>query len=265
MAQVWAVSTNKGGVLKTSLTTNLAALLSEKARVLIVDTDNQGNCMVSFGRNPDQADPTIYDLLLKNTTAKKAIVNVYKNIDMLPANDDMCFIDFDVIGNLKKYKAPFSLLKDALQPVQDDYDYILIDSPPNLGLVQGNILSAADRVLIPFQPEPFSMRSLVKILKAIKDFKEKHNPALSILGVVPTLVDSRTNVHSDILQECRKYGAQNGITVFKTVIPRTVRFAASIAYDGKPATLTSHRKDVPYYDELLQEVLGACQKDKTAI
>lgn len=256
MARIIAISTNKGGVLKTSLTTNLAGVLSKENRILIVDTDNQGNAALSFGKNPDQFERTIYDVLLEGIDPKKAIYNVYENIDLLPANDDMAFFEFDVLTQISKYPEPFSLLKNALEPIQDDYDFILIDTPPNLGLTQGNVLSFAKEVLIPFQPESYSMRSLVKILKAIDDFRERHNPNLSVLGVVGTLIDSRTVLHSQVLQECRAYCFNNSIRMFDTIIPRTVRFASSVAYEGLPATLTDKNNAlVASYFELAKEML----------
>ena len=256
MTRIIAISTNKGGVLKTSLTTNLAGVLSKTNRILIVDTDNQGNAALSFGKNPDQFEMTIYDVLLQGVHPKKAIYKVYKNIDILPANDDMAFFEFDVLTEVDRYPEPFALLKNALEPIQDDYDFIIIDTPPNLGLTQGNVLSFAKEVLIPFQPESYSMRSLVKILKAIDDFRERHNPNLSVLGVVGTLIDSRTVLHSQVLQECRAYCFNNSIRMFDTIIPRTVRFASSVAYEGLPATLTDKNNAlVASYFELAKEML----------
>lgn len=256
MTRIIAISTNKGGVLKTSLTTNLAGVLSKNNRILIVDTDNQGNAALSFGKNPDQFERTIYDVLLQGVHPKKAIYEVYKNIDILPANDDMAFFEFDVLTQVSKYPEPFSLLKNALEPIQDDYDFILIDTPPNLGLTQGNVLTFADEVLIPFQPESYSMRSLVKILKSIEDFRDRYNPGLSVLGVVGTLVDTRTVLHSQVLQECRAYCFNNSIRMFDTIIPRTVRFASSVAYEGLPATLTDKNNAlVASYFELAKEML----------
>lgn len=256
MAKVWAISTNKGGVLKTSLTTNLAGVMSKDKKVLIIDTDNQGNCLLTFGRNPDTADPSLYDVLVNHVPAKKAVINVYKNIDVLPANDDMAFFEFDVLSNIKKYPRPFELLKDAMKMLKDQYDAILVDTPPNLGLTQGNALTFVDKVLIPFQPENYSMRSLVKIIKAINDFKVEHNPRLEILGVIGTLVDLRTTLHSQVLQECRKYCDINGIRLFDTVIPRSVRFASSVAYDRLPASLVDNSKNsvANHYHDLLREV-----------
>src|SRR5699024_9975753 len=113
----------------------------------------------------------------------------------LPANDDMAFFEFDVLTKVDQYQDPFGLLRRALEPITGDYDYVLIDTPPTLGLTQGNVLCFADEVLIPFQPESYSMRSLIKILKSIQEFRERFNPGLSVLGVVGTLVDTRTVLH----------------------------------------------------------------------
>lgn len=252
-----AISTNKGGVLKTSITTNLAGALSEQGkRVLIIDTDNQGNVLISFGKNPDKVKYTLYDVLVDALPAKDAIVNVHKNIDVLPSNDDMSFLEFDILPEIKKYPNPFLLLKVATAEVVKNYDYVLIDTPPNLGLVQGNVLSMVDSVIIPFQPEGFSMRSLTKIIRAIHNFKEKQNSDLKIEGVVATLVDQRTTLHTQVLQECRKYCYEQGIHVFDTVIPRSIRFASSVSYDRKPATLVDKKHPiVKAYYELLEEVI----------
>jgi chromosome partitioning protein len=254
VAKVWAVSTNKGGVLKTSITTNLAGILAKDKKVLIVDTETQGNCLVSFGINPDKQKTTIFDVLVKNVSAEKATINVYKNIDVLGANDDMEGFDFEILMNVKKYPNFFYLLKNALQHLRSKYDYILVDALPYKGLVHGNILTFADKVIIPFQPESYSMRSLVKMIKSVEDFKV-HNPGLTILGVVATLVDQRTTLHSEVLQECRKYCVEHKVRLFDTVIPRSVRFASSVAYNQLPATITDAKNEiVKNYFELLGEI-----------
>lgn len=234
-----AISTNKGGVLKTSLATNLAGVISKTGKkVLIVDTDNQGNVSLSFGLNPDNFKKTLYNVLVEGIPAKNVIQNVYENIDIIPSNDDMAFFEFDVLTNLKKYPQPFHLLRGSLKNIHSNYNYVLIDTPPNIGLTQGNVLAYADGVIIPFQPEVYSMRSLQKIMEAIRQFKEDHNPRLTIIGVVATLVDSRTVLHSQVLQECRRFCHENGIRMFETVIPRTIRYASSVAYENLPATLS---------------------------
>lgn len=255
MPHIWAVSTNKGGVLKTSITTNLAGALCLENRILIVDTDNQGNALLSFGINPDSLENTLYDVLVDGMDPKEAIITVHNNIDILPANDDLSFFEFDVLTNREQYPKPFNLLKEAMKELENDYDYILFDTPPNLGLMQGNVLSYVEKVLVPFQPENYSMRSLVKILQAISNFKEQHNPRLEVLGIVATLVDQRTTLHTQILQECRKYCTENDIHMFDTIIPRSVRFASSVAYERLPATLTDGKNNlVASYFDLVREV-----------
>lgn len=250
MTRIISVSTNKGGVLKTSIATNLAGVLCKKGKVLVIDVDNQGDVALSFGLTPDDFEHTIYDVLVDDMPAKHVVENVYKNIDILPGNDDMEFFDIDVLTNINRYKQPFSLLRSKLKDIENNYDYVIVDTPPNIGLAQGNSLAYVDEVLIPFQPENYSMRSLVKIINAVQSFKKDHNPKLRILGIVATLVDSRTTLHSEILQECRKYCFENNLKVFDTIIPRTIRYASSVAYEGLPATLTEKNMNFiqPYID-----------------
>lgn len=255
MTGIWAVSTNKGGVLKTSITTNLSGLLSKEGKVLIIDTDNQGNSSLSFGQNPDNFEHTLYDVLINDLPAKNAIYSLHNNIDILPSNDEMTFFDFDVLQNRDKYSNPFMLLKDAVNDLRNDYDFILVDTPPNIGLVTGNVLTLVDEVIIPFQPETYSQRSFIKILEAIESFKKNHNPNLSILGVICTLVDSRTSLHSEMITMLRRLCIEREIKCFDTVIPRSVRFANSVAYEGLPATLTGAKQPlVAAYNDLLDEI-----------
>ncbi|GAA3314913.1 hypothetical protein GCM10020331_008660 [Ectobacillus funiculus] len=167
MQKVLAFSTNKGGVFKkSSATVNTAgAWASQGKRVLIIDMDNQGNSILSFGQNPDSFEYTTYDVLVDGLAAEVAIVNVHENVDVLPANDDFTFFEFDVLTDKRftKRAVLFLLLKkNAVNHLRNEYDIILVDSPPTLALTQGNILSFVDYVIIPFQPEPYSQRSLVK-------------------------------------------------------------------------------------------------------
>lgn len=258
MATVWAIATNKGGVLKTSITTNLAGLLAKKGnRVLVVDTDNQGNVAVTFGKNPDEYDITLYNVLIGGVSAQKAIINVYENYDVLPSNDDMSDFELDIVQDPAKYPQPFLVLRYALATLRDQYDYILVDTPPNVGLVTGNALSFVDSVIIPFQPESYSQRSFMKTLEAVSEFRQRRNPHLSVLGVVGTLIDSRTSLHSEMLSHIRQLCARLDVKCFDTVIPRSVRFASSVAYESLPATLTDSKQPlVNAYSELLNEIMG---------
>jgi len=256
MGKKLTISTNKGGVLKSSITTNLAGIYSQMGKTLIIDMDNQGSVALSFGKNPDKYSNTIYDVLVNGIDYHESIYNVADNIDIIPSNDDMTFFEFDVLTKIHQYSKPFDLMKINLKGVEEEYDYILIDTPPNLGLVHGNVLCFSGDVIIPFQPENYSMRSLIKILKSIKQFKKEHNPNLNVLGIVGTLVDTRTILHSQILQECRKFCAENDLMMFDTVIPKSIRFASSVAFDGIPATMSDDKNNnlVQSYYNLEREI-----------
>lgn len=256
MARVWAITTNKGGVLKTSLTTNIAGVLCKTQRVLIVDTDNQGNCLSTFGQNPDEVKITLYDVLAEGLPAESAIVNVHENIDVLVSNDDMSLLEFNMMQSPHKYPQPFQMLKTALDPIRENYDVIIVDTPPHMGVIQGNVLTFVDDVIIPFQPALFSRRSLVRMVDTVQDFKSKHNPRLSILGLVATLVESRTKVQADILADCRKFCEENHLRLLNTSIPRSIRFESTVSYDRLPATLARGPKipAVQRYFDLVEEV-----------
>lgn len=258
------VNNNKGGVLKTSTVTNLAGVLSsKKKKVLIVDTDNQSNVAMSFGMKPDNFRTTIYDVLVHGLPPEDAIVNVNKYIDLLPSNLDLVPFEFEVIGNPSEYPEPFILLKNALHHLTDKYDYILIDTPPSLSLMNGNVFTFADKVLIPFEPEAYAMRSLLAVLSTVKDFKKEYNHDLDILGVVFTKVVFNSNLHIGIKQETRKYAVEQDFTVFTTEIPRTVEYANSVGFDSKPITLLkkkNHEKSKVYHD-LWKEIELKIERD----
>jgi chromosome partitioning protein len=133
-------------------------------------------------------------------------------------------------------------MKETCNHLRKNYDYILIDTPPSLSLMVGNAFAFADRVLIPYAPEFYSMRSLIKVVNTIKEFKREFNPHLEVLGVLRTLVNMNTNLHTDIIQETNKYALENSLYVFETVIPKTIQFANSVAYDKLPASLLKQNK-----------------------
>lgn len=258
--KIIAITTNKGGVLKTSLSVNLAGLLADNHRVLVVDMDNQGNAGLSFGFNVDEFENTIYDVFFNNLHPEKAIVTASENIDLLPSNDDMTWFETDLIEKREKFPSPYHLLKHALVKVSDRYDYCIIDGPPTLGINTANILTAADEIIIPYQPEPYAMRSFIKTLQACERMKTV-NKDIRVLGVVATLTDSRTNLHSQFVQECRVYCFENHLHMFDTDIPRSIRFASAINQHGLPATIVDRgHKMVKKYEELLKEVMEQWQE-----
>lgn len=259
MAEIYSISMNKGGVGKTSLVTNLASILAKKykKKVLIIDTDAQGNSSIAFGKNPYEFENTIYDVMLNGCPPRDAIQKMRKNIDLLPANDDMNFLEFDVLPHLDKYTRPYYLLKDGMQGIEEEYDYVFIDTPPSLGFVAGNCLTYANQVLIPFVPEMYDVRGLIRVVKAIDEFRRDYNPSLEVAGVIGMKVESSTSLHSEMLQEARVHCDQRRIYMYETIIPKTIAFAKAVAYSNVPAILSSESKNklVRSYDEIAKEFL----------
>ncbi|MEY2354364.1 ParA family protein [Lysinibacillus capsici] len=252
-----AVSSNKGGVLKTSITSNLASVLSTQGKkVLIIDTDNQGNIALTFGINPDTFDYTIYDVLVCGFDVNKAIVSIAPNIDIIPSNDDMSYFEIDVLTNKDKFPNPFDLLKNTLGKLKGKYDYIFVDTPPNLGLIVGDALNAVDVVITPFHPETYSLRSLAKTIKAIDNFKES-NSKLKLGSIVPTKV-RQTLLHKANIVSCEGFAMSNGIKITKTVIPETIAYANAIGKYRMPLALSYKTKKekelVDVYVKLVQEL-----------
>jgi len=266
-AKVICINNNKGGVLKTTTTTNLAGVLANQGKkVLIIDADNQANVSLAFGLIPEDFKLTIYDVLTGNVPAEECIVEIkdHKNIHILPSNRELVSFEFKVIGNRDKFPEPFYLMVDTLDQLKEQYDYILIDTPPSLGVMNGNVFTYSDYVIIPFVPELFSMRSLVEVVRTIREFKDVHNPDLEILGVLRTMVEYRTNVHSDVIQEKNRYANQNDVHVFDTVIPKSAQFTKSVLYNQLPATLLPEKKrdKADLYYELWAEIEGYLEGGK---
>ena len=258
------INNNKGGSLKTTVTTNLAGVLaSQGKKVLIIDTDNQSNVAMTFGHNPDDYNYGLFDVLVDGLPAEHAIINVHENIDILPATDDLVAFDFEVIGNNEQYPFPFHIMKDKCSHLKSQYDYILIDTPPSLSLMVGNVFTFADKVLIPFTPETYSMRSLVKVVSALNEFKATHNPNIELLGVVATMVKAQTTLHTGVMQETRKFAHENDLKMFESFIPNTVRYASAVAFDRLPATLLEKRNDkAEVYFDLWKEIESHVQQPK---
>lgn len=254
MSMVYTVAMNKGGVGKTTLITNIATVMSFKHKVLLIDMDGQGNASMAFGLNPVRFSNTIYDVLLEGKSIEDTVVSISDNLDFLPSNYDMNFFEIDVLPNLSKYKKPFELLKKAIEPIQDQYDYIFIDNPPSIGLVAGNSLVASNKVIVPFVPEPFAKNGLVKVLETVNDIKDRDNPGLEVAMVVGMMIDRRTVLHRQMLNEAKEYCDKKGIPFANTTIPRTIEYSNSTAYKGKPSTWDNWNDTDYDYFKLFQEV-----------
>ena len=250
LSVVIGITNNKGGCGKTSLMTNLIGVITsaESAKVLQIDLDGQGNAADACGL--PEARMTTADVLNGKISLSGAKKEVNPFLDVLQAGDSMSTFEFDILPMLKRYDNPFGILKPHIDQVRTKYDYIFIDTPPSLSLLVGNTFLASDHILIPFVPEPDSVKGFKRVVETIGDFNQAGNK-INILSVVPMMVESRTTVHSDILQQARRYCDENNITIWDGVIPRSVYVPKARAYERKPATLGKMRNTEAikaYYD-----------------
>lgn len=265
MTVIYSVSMNKGGVAKTTLATNLAAVIAKEnpqSRVLLVDMDGQGNSAISFGLVPSEFKTTMHDVLTGQATIEQAVIQLEDNLYIAPSNDDMNFFEIDVLTNLSTYPEPQLLLREPIRQASSAFDFIAIDTPPALGLVAANVLSIEDnRVLIPFCPEVFGIQGLLRVIKEVRNFKASKNPTLEIAGVVGQMIDSRTNLHTTLLQQARRECFEMGVPFLDTVVPKSIRFANATAYYEKPAVLVDRSEVSQSYYEIGKELatIGAAK------
>jgi len=241
MNKIHTVFTPRGGSGKTTLISNLSSILATKykKKILIIDSDPKGDISITFGKNPYEFENTTWDVMVKGLDPRAAIVSLRENIDLLPANDDMNFLEFDILPHLDKYTRPYHLLKDGMASIENNYDYIFIDTPPSLGFVAWNCLTYTNQVIIPFVPEIYDVQGVTRVIKAINEFKNDYNPRLSMASILGMKVETNTTLHSQMLEEARIYSRENEIHMYDSVIPKSISFAKSIAYNSTPAILNS--------------------------
>ncbi|MFA5627147.1 MAG: AAA family ATPase [Thiohalomonadaceae bacterium] len=229
MGRIIAIANQKGGVGKTTTCINLgASLAATKRRVLVVDLDPQGNATVGSGVDKNSFELSSYDLLLGHASAEQVIVSATQaGYDLVPTNSDLTAAEVELVQVPQRERR----LHDALVPVRDSYDYILIDCPPSLNMLTLNALVAADSVIIPMQCEYYAMEGLSSLLNTIDQIRSTVNPKLKLEGLLRTMFDPRSNLSSDVSSQLiLHFGNQ----VYRTSIPRNIRLAEAPSF-GLPA------------------------------
>jgi len=250
MSRIIAVANQKGGVGKTTTAINLSACLAEKnKKVLTLDMDPQGNTTSGLGVDKNQAENTVYELILDESELSECIYpSVMENLSVIPSNINLSGAEIELIGfENKEY-----LLKSKLDMIRSDYDYIIIDCPPSLNLLTINAMAAADSVIVPIQCEYYALEGLSQLIHTIDLIKERLNPKLEIEGVVFTMYDARTNLSLQVVESVKNNLNQK---VYKSIIPRNVRLAEAPSY-GMPITKYDKRSTgAESYRLLAEEVI----------
>jgi chromosome partitioning protein len=250
MGRVISVSSQKGGVGKTTTAINLGACLAqENRRVLLVDIDPQGSASSGLGINGNDQPKSIYEVMIGQADiAEAAIPTALSSLDLVAAGQRLSGAEVELVGMMARE----TRLKAALAAVRDQYDFILIDSPPSLGMLTINALTASDSVLIPLQCEYLALEGLTQLIGAIRLVQDHLNPGLRIEGVLLTMFDARLNLSQQVADEARKFF---GDRVYKTVIPRSVRLSEAPSF-GKPIVLYDpHSSGADRYRDLAREVM----------
>jgi chromosome partitioning protein len=250
MGRVIAVSSQKGGVGKTTTAINLGACLAQESRrVLLVDLDPQGNASSGLGINGNDQKTTIYEALINQVDLESAIqATALANLDLVPSGQRLSGAEVELVGMMARE----TRLRTLLAPVRSNYDFILVDCPPSLGLLTVNALTASDSVLIPLQCEYLALEGLTQLIGAIRLVQDHLNPGLRIEGVLLTMFDARLNLSQQVADEARKFFAER---VYKTMIPRNVKLSEAPSF-GKPIVLYDpHSTGAESYRELAKEVL----------
>ncbi|MEK5126394.1 sporulation initiation inhibitor protein Soj [Bacillus sp. FSL R9-9492] len=251
MGKIIAIANQKGGVGKTTTSVNLGAGLAQVGKkVLLVDIDAQGNATTGVGIEKSELDQCIYNVLVEDADVQGAIrKTATENLDVLPATIQLAGAEIELVPTISREVR----LQRALQPIRDEYEYIIIDCPPSLGLLTINALTAADSVIIPVQCEYYALEGLSQLLNTVRLVQKHLNENLAIQGVLLTMLDARTNLGIQVIDEVKKYFRDK---VYRSIIPRNVRLSEAPSH-GKPIMqYDAKSRGAEVYLDLAEEVIA---------
>ena len=251
MAKVIAIAYQKGGVGKTTTSVNLSACLGELGqRVLLIDIDPQGNATSGLGIDKGKIEKSIYDVLVDDIPIKDTVIGTeVDNLKVLPATIQLAGAEIELVASMSRE----TKLKKAIDKIKNEYDFVIIDCPPSLGLLTINSLTAANSILVPIQCEFYALEGLSQLLKTITLIQDNLNQDLVLEGVVLTMFDSRTNLSGQVVQEVKNHFQQK---VFKTIIPRNVRLSEAPSFGRPVIKYDPKSKGAEVYYNLAKEVLA---------
>mgnify|MGYP000392856818 CR=1 FL=1 len=251
MSRIIAIANQKGGVGKTTTAINLSSCLAEAGKkVLTIDLDPQGNMTSGLGVDKNELENTVYELMLDECSIKESMADtVVEGMKIIPSNVNLAGAEIELLGiNEKEY-----ILKNAVDYIRDDYDFIIIDCPPSLNMLTINAMTTADSVLVPIQCEYYALEGLSQLIHTVELVKERLNPVLEIEGVVFTMYDARTNLSLQVVENVKENLQQN---IYKTIIPRNIRLAEAPSY-GMPINLYDPKSTgASAYQRLADEVMN---------
>ncbi|MEG6584427.1 ParA family protein [Dendrosporobacter sp. 1207_IL3150] len=251
LVKVIAIANQKGGVGKTTTSVNLSACLAELGKkVLLIDIDPQGNATSGYGFNKSEIKRCVYDALVNDVPIETLVVQTQiENLKLLPATIQLAGAEIELVSIMSRENK----LKRALDRAKYEYDYVIIDCPPSLGLLTINSLTAANSVLVPIQCEFYALEGLSQLMRTVSLVQKNLNPILTLEGVVLTMFDARTNLSIQVVDEVKNHFRQK---VYQTIIPRNVRLSEAPSY-GKPViTYDPKSKGTEVYFDLAREVVG---------